>query len=113
MESILTAYNEIPAMAIETGYQMKTTFWGDFTVAERLDGINGVLDTFKRAFENWNDDKEMATEMALVLNWKIWQHADNDDKLAKCYNDCWRKIDGYIVDNWKGEMLDYYLATTD
>ena len=35
------------------GYETKTTFYGDFTIAELVSGVEGVKDTFKRAFEEW------------------------------------------------------------
>ncbi len=113
MQNILQAYAQVPAIAVEIGYKMKTTFWGDFTVAEILEGEKGVEDTYKRAFESWKDDKEYATELSLVLNWKIWQHHIENEKLAKVYDKLWAKIDNYIMDNWKGEELQYYIRQTD
>lgn len=32
------------------GYETKTTFWDDFSIAEMF-GINAVRDTYKRAFD--------------------------------------------------------------
>ena len=113
MQNILMAYAQVPAIAQEIGYEMKTTFWGDFTVAELLEGEKGVKDTYKRAFSGWKDDKVYATEMNMVLNWKSWQWAEKNPKLSAVYADLYYKMRDYILDNWKGEELDYYLKTTD
>lgn len=113
MDNISSAYAEVPAMAQMVGYEMKTTFWGDFSVAERVSGIDGVKDTFKRAFEEYKDDRIYGTELCMVLNWKIWQYFESDTKLARVYDDLWKELDGYICSHWKGKDLDYFLATTD
>jgi hypothetical protein len=34
----------------QSGYQMKTTFWQDFSIAEKF-GLEAIRDTFKRAFD--------------------------------------------------------------
>ena len=57
----------------ENGYDLITTFWGDFSIADKY-GIAGVKDTYKRAFSEWKDDYKFFTELTLVLNHKIWQH---------------------------------------
>lgn len=113
MQNILQAYAQVPSIAREIGYEMKTTFWGDFTVAELLDGEKGVKDTYKRAFKSWKDDKVYATEMNMVLNWKSWQWAEKNKKLSMLYADLYYEMRDYILDNWKGDDLSYYLQTTD
>ena len=57
----------------EVGYDPMTTFWEDFSIADKY-GIAGVKDTYKRAFSEWKDDYKFFTELTLVLNHKIWQH---------------------------------------
>lgn len=57
----------------ENGYDLITTFWGDFSIADKY-GIAGVKDTYKRAFNEWKDDYKFFTELTLVLNHKIWLH---------------------------------------
>ena len=34
------------------GYETFTTFWQDFTIADRF-GVSAIKDTFKRAFNEW------------------------------------------------------------
>jgi hypothetical protein len=36
----------------ELGYNVFTTFWDDFSIADRF-GVKGIKDTYKRAFEEW------------------------------------------------------------
>lgn len=57
----------------EVGYNLMTTFWEDFSIADKY-GIAGVKDTYRRAFNEWKDDYKFFTELTLVLNHKIWQH---------------------------------------
>lgn len=95
-----------------TGYKPITTFYEDFSIADRF-GISAIKDTFKRAFENWKDNYEYLTELVMALNWKIWEHYESNEKVARVYSDLWEKADGYAMDNLKGEELRYFLSTTD
>ena len=95
-----------------TGYKPITTFYEDFSIADRF-GISAIKDTFKRAFENWKDNYKYLTELVMALNWKIWEHYENNEKVARVYSDLWEKADGYAMDNLKGEELKYFLSTTD
>ena len=38
----------------ENGYELQTTFWEDFTIADRF-GLSAIQDTFNRAFEEWKE----------------------------------------------------------
>lgn len=95
-----------------TGYKPITTFYEDFSIADRF-GISAIKDTFKRAFENWKDNYQYLTELVMALNWKIWEHYESNEKVARVYSDLWEKADGYAMDNLKGEELRYFLSTTD
>ena len=57
----------------ENNYELLTTFWDDFSIADRF-GVSAVRDTFNRAFAEWKEDYQYLTELILVLNHKIWQH---------------------------------------
>lgn len=111
----LEKYNEIPPF-VEFGYEPKTTFWGDFGVADVFSSIEpeSIYDTYRRAFNGYKDDREYGTELAMVLNHKSWEHyTKGNEKLTKIYAELFSKLDEYILDNWKGEDLNYYLKTTD
>lgn len=94
------------------GYETKTTFWDDFSIADRF-GVSAVKDTFNRAFKEWKNNTVYVTELALVLNHKIWQHADRNNNLAHVYDELWRKIDHWCCTNLKDDDLSYYYQTTD
>lgn len=94
------------------GYETKTTFYDDFTIADRF-GINAVKDTFKRAFEEWKTNVEYVTELVMVLNHKIWHHYKTNIELAKVYNELYDEANEWCWDNLKGEDLDYFYKTTD
>lgn len=109
---ILNVYAEIPPVAQMTGYEMKTTFWGDFRVCQ-LDK-EAIKETFDNAFREWKDDKIYGTELALVLNWLCWFYYEaNELEVSRLYDKLWREIDCYICEHWKGENASYYYRTTD
>lgn len=96
-----------------TGYEPKTTFWDDFSIADRF-GTSAVKDTYKRAFSDWKSNKEYITELVLVLNWKIWYYNDTGNmQLAELYNDLWEQTHNWCLKNLKGDDLSYYLHTVD
>lgn len=93
-------------------YDCKTTFWMDFSIADRF-GIKAIKDTYRRAFREWKDNTEYLTELVMVLNHKIWQWYERNETLAEVYNDLWEKTANYAETNLTGEDLDYYFRTTD
>lgn len=95
-----------------TGYKPKTTFYTDFSIAEPF-GIKAICDTYQRAMEEWKSNIEYVTELSMVLNWKIWEHYETNEVLAKMYQDLWDKCCYYIENNFEGEDLSYYYSTTD
>ena len=94
------------------GYETQTTFWQDFTIADMF-GISAVKDTYKRAFNEWKNDYIYLTELVLVLNWKIWQHYEKNEPIARVYNDLWQVAQDYAYNNLKGDELSYFFRTTD
>ena len=94
------------------GYETFTTFWQDFTIADRF-GASAIKDTFKRAFNEWKSDYKYLTELVMVLNWKIWQHYETNDKYAELYNELWGEVDLYAMENLKGDEAAYFFRTTD
>lgn len=95
-----------------SGYQPITTFWSDFTIADAF-GASAVKDTYNRAFNDWKNNTEYITELALILNWKIWYWQDKNEALARLYDRLWREVDQWCMDNLTGDDLQYYLQTTD
>ena len=107
--SLNMPHNELWAA---TGYEAKTTFWEDFTIADAY-GEAAVRDTYRRAFDEWKDNVVYVTELAMVLNHKIWQHAEGNRALAAVYNKLWKLCDGWCCGNLKGEDFFYYHEITD
>ena len=95
-----------------SGYEPKTTFFSDFTIADAF-GKDAITDTFNRAFKEWKDDKVYITELVMVLNWKSWVYAETRPELAIVYQKLWEKADQYCMENLSKEDLAYYLKTTD
>ena len=96
----------------ENGYELQTTFWDDFTIAD-LFGLSAIRNTFNRAFEEWKDNYKYLTELILVLNHKIWQYYENRPDMAVLYNTLWEQADQYAKENLKGNELSYYWEVTD
>lgn len=99
-------------MTLPNGYEMTTTFWDDFTIAD-IFGADAIRDTYKRAFAEWRHDYVYLTELVIVLNHKIWQHYQRNDAYARLYNDLWEQADLYAQENLKGEELSFFYQTTD
>lgn len=96
----------------ETGYELQTTFWEDFSIADRF-GIPAIKDTYKRVFEEWKYNYKYLTELILVLNHKIWQYYERRTDIAEIYNSLWEKADEYAMENLKGDELSYFYRVTD
>ena len=94
------------------GYELLTTFGNDFDIADAF-GADAIRDTYNRAFNDWKTDYKYLTELVLILNWKIWQHNEENEEYARLYNDLWTAADGYAQDNLTGEALEYFYRITD
>lgn len=93
--------------------EFKTTFWTDFSIADRF-GKAAVKDTFNRAFKEWRNDVTYVTELAIVTNWKCWQHYEKGhEDLSRLYAELYHKVDGWCRTHLKGEDARYYFEMTD
>ena len=112
----LDKYKEVPPFEA-LGFKSSTTLWGDFGVADvfadESEQYASITDTYLRAFELYKDNREGGTELSMVLNHKIWEWYEKDGKIARVYDKLWAKFDNYVMNNWKGDDLDYYLRATD
>ena len=95
-----------------SGYEVKTSFYGDFTIADAF-GEEGVRDTYKRCFESWKDDYKYLTELYLVLNHKIWELYEVNKSLAKVYDELWRNLGCWCDENFTKDELSYFYETID
>jgi len=103
----------------------KTTFWFDFSVAEKVGGIAGVKDTFKRAFDGWKEDIRYLTALYITMNWKGGEWYGKNDELSKLYYRYQQELDEYIFagerevgdkleyDNFNQDEVRYFIQATD
>ncbi len=82
-------------------YECQTTFWEDFSIAE-LFGEEAIRDTYERVKAEWGYDHAYGTEL-----W-YWYEKQNE-KFSKLYAKLWEEYHAWVLDNWKGEDLGYYL----
>lgn len=94
-------------------YELQTTFWSDFSIADMF-GLNAIRDTYKRAFAEWKNDYKYLTELVMVTNWKLWEHYENGrNDYAELYDELYRDCYAYGMDNLKGDELHYFIWTLD
>lgn len=94
------------------GYETMTTFWDDFSLADMF-GTLAIKDTYMKAMSEWKDNYKYLTELVMVLNWKIWQHYESNEPIARVYNELWEMTDLYAQENLHGEEAEYFFRTTD
>ena len=98
------------------GYETKTTFYGDFTIAELVSGVEGVKDTFKRAFDEWKTNIKYFTELVMVLNHKAWEHHEkNNRELSVLYVELYEKADDHLFssETFTDEQMSYAFSVLD
>lgn len=114
-------YYEINPFEEMTGKKLESTWWGDFRVGAELGGLEGIKDTYKRGLQLAKEDKLYGTEFSLVLNWLSHFYADQTiqakyrDSLKKSelFTKLWLEFHNWVLHNWKGEDLSYYLTEID
>lgn len=95
-----------------TGYKPITTFYQDFSIADKF-GEKEIYETYCQAFKESINHYEYLTELVMVLNWKIWRWYGVNDKYAELYDSLWRNLSEWCEDNLKDEELEYYYETID
>lgn len=96
------------------GYTPKTTFWSDFSIAECF-RVKGIKDTYNRAKNEWKNNIEFMTELAMVLNHKSWYYNEKNQEYCSLYSDLWQEVDNFIFEQFKDDekALQYYMEVTD
>lgn len=95
-----------------TGYKPMTTCYMDFSIAESF-GETAILDTYVSLMEQMKCDYRWLTEFVMALNWKIWEHCETNERLAKLYDSLWEHADNYARSNLYGAELSYFFSTID
>lgn len=106
--------NKIPMNpATQFGYEPKTTFWQDFSIAD-LFGESAIKDTYKNGLAYAESNYIYLTEFVMVLNHKIWQHYEQGNMtISRLYNDLWEKTSAMAQETLKDDELSYYYRTLD
>ena len=106
--------------------RVETTFWQDFTIAERF-GKQAVVNTCNVSKQCWKHDIRYLAELVIVLNHKIWnwyevaqEYPDNEvaNKYAELYEKLWDSTTKFVLDRidtgqFTKEEVRFYFETTD
>lgn len=107
----------MPEFWKEIGYEPITTFWNDFTIADRFVGVekSPIEDTYKRALEYAKTDYKYFTELVLVLNHKIWEWYNKDASRGILYDRLWKEAEASFFKLYEDneEAMKYYFEVTD
>lgn len=96
-----------------TGYKPKTTFYEDFSIADRF-GAAAVRDTFRRSMKAWKHNCEYLTELVMAMSWKVNEHyCRGNMQFAELYQELYEQADEYAKDHLKDDELSYYYMTLD
>ena len=95
------------------GYTQRTTFWDDFTIAERF-GIHAIEDTYKNAFNSWKHDVVFIVELVLVLNWKmLYMDERHMTEKSVIYYKCWVELSNWCERHLEAGAYEYFINITD
>ena len=97
---------------LENGYEMQTTFWEDFSIADAF-GASAIKDTFNMSFNNWQINYKYMTELACVMSWKSCHWYGKNNEYSMLYADFYHKTDDWCMNHLTGAELVYYLKWTD
>lgn len=94
------------------GYTQRTTFWDDFTIAERW-GVKAIEDTYKNAFNSWKTDVVFITELVLVLNWKmLYMYEKHMTEKSVMYYKCWVELSNWCERHLEAGAYEYFILVT-
>ena len=98
-------------------YATFTTFWSDFSIAERF-GYEAIDDTAARAYKEWKNDVKYLTELVMILNHKCWMYYhDGAEALSDHYSDLYykyyEKALNYLDKKGNKEDISYFIRTLD
>ena len=95
------------------GYTQRTTFWDDFTIAERW-GVKAIEDTYKNAFKSWRHDLVFIVELVLVLNWKmLYMDERHMTENSAMYYKCWVELSNWCERHLEAGAYEYFILVTD
>ena len=95
-----------------TGYEPKTTFWQDFSIADAF-GIRAIQDTYNRASREWRNNLVYCTELVMVLNHKCWAWHNRNELMSELYAKLYYELYDWGINHFKGKDIKYFLSTLD
>lgn len=96
-----------------TGYKPITTFYTDFSIADKF-GVDAVKDTYTKAVDEWKNNYKYLTELVMVLNWKSIEHYENKNKeLTYLYCDLYEELNNWCYEHFNEEEKEYFFKVTD
>lgn len=108
-----------------TGYEPKTTFWLDFSIADKF-GLQAIKDTYRQVMIEWHNDHTFITELAMVINHKCWEHyhrsrkdlkpfldTDQHRQIGQWYSKTYYELLDWADNNMTEEDLAYFYKTLD
>lgn len=104
----------------EDNNNFKTTFWDDFTIADKY-GKEAIQDTYNRASKEWKHDLDYLIELVKVLNWKCWDfwqiYKDKKDEkaleISELYKQLYYELDSWAYNNLDKEQFTKYVRELD
>ena len=95
------------------GYTQRTTFWDDFTLAEKI-GLPAIEKTYRNAFNSWKTDVVFITELVLVLNWKmLYMDEKHMDDESSIYFKCWKELYDWCERHLEAGAYLYFISVAD
>ena len=96
------------------GIEQEYTFYQDFQIADRVGGEKAVLRTWKRV-QHWQTNPRVWGEVTCALNWRLWDLAESDEKIARLYEKLWQESQqiGWKLGNKDKEYAQVYFEVTD
>lgn len=87
-------------------------FMMDFRIADKF-GESAIRDTYKRAFNEWKDNVEYFASFVMTLNHQIWNWYEKNEKVARVYDELWKKAHSFGSEHFKGDDASYYFSFLD
>ena len=96
------------------GYELITTFYEDFSIAEMFGGTKAIKDTYKRVLKDWGNNYKYITELYMILNWKIWKKQEKKQyEFSDLYYELWTDLEEWVDDHFSDDEMKYFIRTTD
>ena len=90
----------------------KFDFYDRFTKAED-GGIESVKECYNTILAEAKQDYQKITELYIVVNHKVWEHNEQNTKLAHLYYDFQKAVYQWVDENLSADEAEYFYSLTD